>query len=364
MKAIAVTPKQANSAHIVEIDKPQPSPGQVLVRIIRVGIDGTDKDINAGLYGQAPPGYDFLVDGHESFGIVEQVGDGVTDWKVGDYAVATVRRPDGCPNCLVGESDMCLWGDYTERGIKGQHGYLTEYYVESPFFMVHVTPEQADYAVLLEPTSVAEKGITHAYRIQERLYWQPRTAIVTGAGTLGLLATFLLRNRGLEVRTLARTPMPFLNGQLAEQAGAHYINVKEQSLTDLAKELGNIDLIFEATGASSVIFEAMQAIGNNGVLCLAGLSSSSNSLQIPADAINMELVLGNKLIFGTVNANRRYFEAGLKELTEIEARWPGLLARLFTHRISGLENYQQAFAALEDKSSIKVTVEISPQSTP
>ena len=361
MKAIGVTPMQANSAHLVELDKPTPGPGEALVRIVRVGIDGTDKDINEGKYGEAPPGYDFLVNGHESFGVVEQVGEGVTDWQVGDLAVATVRRPDECPNCLVGESDMCLWGNYTERGIKGRHGYLTEYYVEKPDFMLHIPKEMADLAVLLEPTSVAEKGINQAYRIQERLYWQPKNAIVTGAGTLGLLATFLLRARGLNVYTMARTAMPYLNGELAEASGAHYVNSKEQSLTALAKQIGNVDFIFEATGASQLIFEAMAIIGNDGVLCLAGLSSSSNTLQIPADAINMELVLGNKLIFGTVNANRRYFQSALQDLAGIEQKWPGLLGRLFTHRVQGLDNFAEAFAALEDKGSIKVTVEISAQ---
>ncbi len=359
MKAVGVTPGQANSAHLVEMDKPTPGEGQILVRIIRVGIDGTDKDINAAEYGEAPAGYDYLVIGHESFGVVEQVGAGVDDWQVGDYAVATVRRPDGCPNCLAGESDMCLWGHYTERGIKARHGYMTEYYVDSPAFMVKIAPALADIAVLLEPTSVAEKGISQAYRIQQRLYWQPRNAIVTGAGTLGLLATMLLRNRGLNVYTLARTPMPYLNGEMAEATGAHYVNSKQQSLTDLAQQIGNVDIIFEATGAAPLIFEAMQVIGNNGVLCLAGLSSSRNALQIPADAINMELVLGNKLIFGTVNANRRYFEAGLHELAEIEQQWPGLLARLITHRVAGLDNFAEAMSALEDKANIKVVVEIA-----
>ncbi|PZR98253.1 MAG: glucose dehydrogenase, partial [Candidatus Chloroheliales bacterium] len=277
-----------------------------------------------------------------SFGIVEQVGEGVSDWQVGDYVVATVRRPDGCPNCLLAESDMCLWGTYTERGIKGRHGYLTEYYVDKPDFLIHVPKEMADLAVLLEPTSVAEKGITQAFKIQERLYWQPQNAIVTGAGTLGLLATFLLRARGLNVYTMARTAMPYLNGELAEVSGARYVNSKEKSLTQLAAEIGNVDFIFEATGASSLIFEAMAIIGNDGVLCLAGLSSSSNTLQVPADAINMELVLGNKLIFGTVNANRRYFEAGLKDLATIEQQWPGLLARLFTNRIQRLDNFAAA----------------------
>ena len=202
MKAIAVYPGKADSAHLTDVPKPHidaiPDGRGVLVKILRVGLDGTDSEINAGEYGAAPPGEDFLVLGHEGFGVVEEVGDVVTEVSPGDYVVAIVRQPGESIYDTIGLADMTTDATYHEHGISLVHGFLTEYYVEAADRLILVPKELADVGVLLEPTSVIEKGIAQAYEIQRRLkVWQPRRAAVLGAGTIGLLATLGLRLRGL-----------------------------------------------------------------------------------------------------------------------------------------------------------------------
>jgi D-arabinose 1-dehydrogenase-like Zn-dependent alcohol dehydrogenase len=227
MKAIAVFPGQPNSVHLAELPTPSvdqlPTGRGVLVRVLRVGVDGTDKESNAAEYGTAPAGDDFLVLGHESFGQVEAVGPKVTEFRPGDYVVATVRRPGMSVYDRIGTSDMTTNDVYYERGINLLHGFLTEYVVDEPEYLVKIPPGLKDVGVLLEPTTVVEKGIAQAYEIQRRLkVWRPRRAAVMGAGTVGLLATLVLRLRGLEVTTFGLTRKPYLNSHLLEAIGARY----------------------------------------------------------------------------------------------------------------------------------------------
>src|SRR5918912_4439251 len=232
MKAIAVTPGKAGSVHLAEMPNPKVSDmagGRgVLVRVLRVGVDGTDKEINAAAYGAAPGGSDFLVIGHEGFGRVEATGPNVTEVEPGDYVVATVRRPGGSVYDLIGTSDMTTDSVYYERGINLRHGFMSEYYVEDAEFIVKVPRGLKEVGVLLEPLTVVEKGIAQAYEIQRRLrVWRPRRAAVMGAGTIGLLATLALRLRGLEVVTFGKTPKPYLNAELIEAIGATYVTSDE-----------------------------------------------------------------------------------------------------------------------------------------
>src|SRR5881227_838584 len=229
MKAIAVFPGRPGSVHLAELPMPAVTdiPGErgVLVRVLRVGVDGTDKEINAAEYGEAPEGSPFLTLGHESFGVVEEVGARVTELMMGDYVVATVRRPGMSIYDRIGTSDMTTDDVYFERGISRRHGFLTEYYVEDPEYLVKVPQGLKEVGVLLEPASVVEKGIAQAYEIQRRLrVWRPRRAAVMGAGTIGLLATLALRLRGLDVTAFGRNPRPSLNSDLIEAIGARYIS--------------------------------------------------------------------------------------------------------------------------------------------
>src|SRR5437867_872315 len=328
MKAIAVLPGKPNSVHLADLPRPSvndvPNGRGVLVRVLRVGVDGTDKEINAAEYGAAPDGYNFLVIGHESFGQVEEVGPNVTELRPGDYVVATVRRPGSSIYDRIGTYDMTTDDTYYERGINLRHGFLTEYYVDDPEYIVKVPAGLKEVGVLLEPTTVVEKGIAQAYEIQRRLrVWRPRRAAVMGAGTVGLLATLVLRLRGLEVTTFGRTPRPYLNSDLVEALGARYETTVDLPLVEGARKHGPFDLIFEATGFSPIAFEAMQALGKNGVLVLSSVTGGDRKVEVPADKINLEFVLGNKVMVGTVNANREYFELGVRDMAQAEAEYPG-----------------------------------------
>ena len=366
MKAIAVVPGRPNSVHLAELAKPSPSdvPGGrgVLVKVLRVGVDGTDKEINAAEYGAAPDGYDFLVIGHEGFGQVEAVGPNVSFLRPGDFVVATVRRPGKSLYDTIGLQDMTTDNEYFERGINLRHGYLTEYYVEDEEFIVKIPQGLRDVGVLLEPMTVAQKGITQAFEIQRRLkVWRPRTAAVMGTGTLGLLATLVLRLRGLDVTAFGRTPAPYLNAQLLDAIGVRYVNTAERSITDSASEFGPFDLIFEGTGSSAVVFESMQVLAKNGVLVLTSITGGNRRLEVPADRINLEFVLGNKVMVGSVNASRENFETGVRDMSQAEAEYPGWLRQLLTDPIRGLDNYRDLFERLQNPNgAIKIFCEVAP----
>jgi glucose 1-dehydrogenase len=365
MKAIAVLPGQPNTIHMREVPKPRvsdvPNGRGVLVKILRVGVDGTDKEINAAEYGAAPAGDDFLILGHESFGRVEAVGPNVTELKPGDYAAATVRRPGSSLYDTIGTYDMTTDDTYFERGINLRHGFLTEYYVDDPEYIVRVPSGLKEVGVLMEPTSVAEKAFAQAYEVQRRLrVWRPRRAAVLGAGTLGLLTTLFLRLRGLEVVTLGLTPGPYLNSTMVEAVGARYVSTKTMSLREASERHGPFDIIVEGTGYSPLVFEAMDVLAKNGVLVMVSVTGGERKLEIPADKINLGFVLGNKVAVGSVNANREYFETGVKDLADAELSYPGWLGRLLTHPVQGLENYETLLKTLtEAKGAIKVYCDVA-----
>ena len=369
VKAVAVIPGKANTIHLREVPKPAvsdvPNGRGVLVKILRVGVDGTDKEINAAEYGAAPEGDDYLIVGHESFGIVEEVGANVTEFKPGDYVSLTVRRPGSSLYDAIGTYDMTTDGTYFERGINLRHGFLTEYIVDEPEYIIRVPENMKEVGVLMEPMSVAQKAIEQAYRIQQRLrVWQPRRAAVMGSGTLGLLATLVLRLRGLDVTTFGNTMPPTLNSSLIEELGARYISTKQTSLTDASAKHGPFDLILEGTGYSPLVFEAMNALAKNGALAMVSVTGGSRQIEVPADKINLGFVLGNKVAFGSVNANREYFETGVKDLSTAELQYPGWLKSLLTHRVSGLENYGEMMRLLtEAKGSIKVYCQVAAAET-
>jgi threonine dehydrogenase-like Zn-dependent dehydrogenase len=366
MKAVAVYPGRPNTMHLRTVPRPSveevPDGRGVLVKVLRVGVDGTDKEINAAEYGAAPPGDDYLITGHESFGRVVAVGENVRELAVGDYVVATVRRPGSSIYDAIGTYDMTTDDQYYERGINLRHGYLAEYYLDDPEYIVKVPPGLKNVGVLLEPTTVVEKGIAQAYEIQRRLrVWRPRKAAVMGAGTIGLLAALVLRLRGLDVTVFGRTERPYLNSDLIEELGARYEStVTSPILGESCRRHGPFDVIFEATGASSVVFESMRALAKNGVLVLSSVTGGDRMIEVPADRINLEFVLGNKAMVGTVNANREYFETGVKDMTHAESQYPDWLARLLTHPVQGLENWQLLLETLTSaKGAIKVYCQVA-----
>ena len=364
MKAIAILPGIPDSVHMVEL----PMPGLedvaegmgVLVKVLRVGLDGTDREIKAADYGSAPPGYDYLVMGHESIGVVEQVGPNVTELAPGDYVVGMVRRPGSSIYDAIGMSDMTTDDDYHEHGISLLHGFFTEYYVDSPEYLVRVPDGLSEVGILVEPLSIAEKGIFQCREIQRRLrVWRPKRAAVLGAGTIGLLATMVLRLQGLEVVTMGLQEPPYLNSGLVEALGAHYVSTRSTSPANASEKYGPFDVMFEATGFSPLAFEAMEVLGKNGVLVLTSVTGGDRKVEVPVDAINLSFVLGNKVAVGTVNASREHYDAAVTDIALAESRFPGWLSRLLTHPINGLDNYQKAFEQLDaSPRPIKVFVEV------
>ena len=365
MKAVAIRPGIPNSIHLTQLPRPNINDIQggrgVLVKVLKVGVDATDREINEAKYGNAPPGYDFLVLGHESFGIVEEVGPNVTHVKPGDYVTATVRRPGKSIYDLIGTNDMTSDEVYFERGINLLHGYLTEYYVDDAEYIVQMPTGLKHLHVLAEPMSCAAKAVQQAYEVQRRLkVWRPKLAFVCGAGQIGLLTTLILRLRGLEVHTLARTAPPTLPSEIVTALGAHYVSTRQTSLKDLAKAVGKPDLIVDATGSSAMSFGAMEVLNLNGVLVWTSITGGQEKCEVPADKLNLEWVLGNKLLLGSVNANREHFEMGIRDLAMAEMNYPGVVQRILTHPVQGLENYEQMMKLLVDaKSALKVYVEVA-----
>ncbi|MEX0818633.1 MAG: glucose 1-dehydrogenase [Pirellulaceae bacterium] len=367
MKAIAVYPGKSNSVHLAEVPKPSVSDVSggkgVLVRVLKVGVDATDREINDALYGNPPPGFDYLVLGHETFGIVEEVGANVRSVKPGDYVTATVRRPGGSIYDQIGTYDMTSEETYFERGINLLHGYLTEYFVDSDDYIVKVPPGLKHLHVLMEPISCAAKAVQQAFEVQRRMkVWRPKTAYVLGAGQIGLLSTLILKLRGLDVYTLARSQPPTHNSEIAAGMEATYVSTTDTPIESLIEKTGKADLIVDATGSSAMAFGAMKALGHNGVLVWTSITGGKKNVEVPSDQINIDWVLGNKLLLGSVNANREHFESGIRDLALGEVMFPNVLEKILTNPVDGLDNYAEMMRLLvEKKSALKVYVNVADE---
>ncbi len=346
MKALTVVPRQRGTAALADVDEPPQADGEVLVETVAVGICGTDAEILSGAYGWPPPGRDRLVLGHESLGRVLEAPPGAPV-APGDLVVGIVRRPDPvpCPNCAVGEWDFCRNGQYTERGIKAHDGYLSERYRITPDFVVKVDPSLGELGVLLEPTSVVAKAWEQVERIGSRAHWAPTTAVVTGAGPVGLLAALLAVQRGLEVHVIdqmerGRKP------DLVRALGAHY---HTGTIEDACP---SPDAIIECTGVGSLVFDAIEHVGPGGVVCLTGVSSGGRPIDVDAGSLNRSMVLENESVVGSVNANRRHYEAGAAALAKADRGW---LERLITRRVPLAE---WSTALDREPDDVKVVVEV------
>ena len=365
MNAVAAKPGTPNSVHLRDIDPPRlkdVADGQgVLVKTLKIGVDATDREINDALYGNAPDGDDFLVIGHESFGIVEEVGQNVRNIKVGDFVCATVRRDGHSFYDQVGMNDMTTEETYYERGINLRHGFLTEKFVDESRFIVRVPTGLQHLHVLMEPMSCAAKAIEQAFEAQRRMkIWRPKTAWVLGAGQIGLLVTLVLRLRGIQVHTVARGVPPHRKSEIVEGFEAEYVSTNQEPLEELVQRTGRPDLIIEATGHSPSSFEAMEHLNHSGVLVWTGITGGKTKAEVPTDKINLEWVLGNKLLLGSVNGNRTHFESGIRDLALGEMMFPGVIEKILTHPVDGLENYQQMMDLLVDADdALKVFVNVA-----
>ncbi len=342
MKAIAVTPG-TSTLHLVE--RPEPvvrQADEVKLRVLRVGICGTDREEAGGGRARAPDGQKELVIGHEMFGQVAEVGRDVTRVKAGDCAVFTVRRGCGkCLPCLMNRSDMCRTGDYRERGIWGLDGYQTEHVVDKEQYIVHVPSPLVDIGVLTEPTSVAEKAIDEAVRVQTvrapEASVQPdwltgRRCLVAGLGPIGLLAAMILRLRGAEVYALDIVDEATARPQWLKHIGGQYVDGRKIPVAKVEKTLGAMELIFEATGIPKLEFNLLEALSLNGVYVLTGVPGGSRPLEITGGELIRRLVLGNQVMLGSVNAVRGHFQMAVDDLAQARLRWGDHVARLITHR--------------------------------
>ena len=347
MKALTVVPLEKNSAELSDIEEPPESDGPVLVETIGVGICGTDAEILSGEYGWPPPGRKRLVLGHESLGRVLDAPSGGPVAK-GDLVVGIVRRPDPvpCSNCAVGEWDFCRNGKCTERGIKEHDGYLSERYRITPEYVVKVDPSLGLLGVLLEPTSVVAKAWEQVDKIGHRAHWEPTKAVVTGAGPIGLLAAMIGVQRGLEVHVIDRVTSG-KKPDLVRALGAQYHTGPIEDAVD------EPDVVIECTGVSSLVLDAMEHIGPGGVVCLTGVSSGGRELSVDEGALNRSMVLANESVVGSVNANRRHYEAGADALAHAERGW---LAGLVSRTVA-LERWEDALARTPD--DVKVVVQVS-----
>jgi threonine dehydrogenase-like Zn-dependent dehydrogenase len=342
-----VEPKKPGSARYEDFPDPDVREGSVLVEAVAVGVCGTDVEIVEGKYGWAPPGKTRLVLGHESLGRVIDPGPN-SPLKKGDLVVGIVRRPDPvpCPNCAVGEWDMCRNGQYTERGIKEIHGYMSERWRIEPEYAIKVDPALGILGVLLEPTTVVTKALEHVAVIGRRSFWEPRTVLVTGAGPIGLLAALGAKSFGLDVHVLDRMesgPKP----DLVRALGATYHSGS-------VKEIGfEPDAIIECTGVGQVIADSIQAVGSSGIVCLTGVGHGGIVTSAACADIAASAVLKNNVIVGSVNANKRHWYKAGNMLARSDRTW---LNRLITRREKP-ENFKQALERKPD--DIKVVIQFS-----
>jgi threonine dehydrogenase-like Zn-dependent dehydrogenase len=322
--------------------------------MLEAGICGTDKEICSFQYGTAPQGSDHLILGHESLGEVVEVGSEVSGFKVGDLVVPSVRRP--CPHasclaCQEGRQDFCYTGDFLERGIKGAHGFMAEHVVEEAQYLNPVPATLREVAALVEPLTIAEKALTQVLMVQQRLPWgapgaTPRRpgarhrAVVLGAGPVGLLGAMVLTAAGFETFVYSRETRPSPKAELAESFGARYLSSQNVPVAALAEQVGSIDVVYEAVGASQLAFEVMRVLGPNGVFVFTGVPGRKAPVPVDTDALMRSIVLKNQVALGTVNAGKESFDAAIRDLGVFMKRWPEAVRALITRR-AAMEEYSE-----------------------
>jgi glucose 1-dehydrogenase len=344
MKAIAIFP-ETHEVKLIDHEEPEiTTPAQVKLRVLEVGVCGTDRKIISFQLGTPPAGSEYLVIGHESLSEVVEVGPEVRDIKPGDLVVTTVRRPcphEYCRACRMGHQDFCFTGDFTECGIKEAHGFMTEFVVDEERHMNVVPRELRDVGVLTEPLTVAEKAMAQVWQVQQRLPWtDPNTsvqmrgkglkAMVLGAGPIGQLGTMVLVAAGFETYVYSRSKAPNPKADLVESIGATYFSGETTPVEQVAEQVGNIDLVFEAAGASQIAFDVMRVLGTNAIFVFTGVPDHKAPIEIDTALLIRDHVLKNQAVLGSVNADRANFEAAIRDLSVFKQRWPRALRSLIT----------------------------------
>jgi glucose 1-dehydrogenase len=347
MKAVAVFPG-SREVKVVEREAPRLlQPDQVMLRMLDIGICGTDKEICSFEYGTPPPGDDHLVIGHESLAEIVAAGPAVERLAPGDLVVPSVRRPcphPGCRSCRSGHQDYCYTGDFTERGIKEAHGFMTEYVVERERYLNLVPPDLREIAALAEPLTIAEKALGQIFwTMQQRPPWldpdtpgeergQGLSALVLGIGPVGLLGAMVLATAGFTTYVYSRELPPSPRIDLVEAIGATYVSSQATTFPELAEKIGNIDLIYEAVGHSHFALEALQVLGTNGIFVLTGVPGLQAFVEADPARLMRDMVLKNQVLLGTVNAGPDDFAAALVDLDRFRRRWPTVVRTLIAGR--------------------------------
>ncbi len=332
-------PGVAGSTRVAAL--PDAAGSGVLVRVLEVGVCGTDREISHGLFGIAPEDEAELVLGHEVLGMVERDGRGFTR---GDLVTATVRR--SCRHCLACEEgfpDSCLTGDYVERGITRLNGFACELVVEDPGQLVPIPPSLGRLGVLAEPASICERALRHARAIGRRQPWELQRALVLGAGAVGTLTTYLLRLAGVEVWTASLEP----SHELVTASGAQYVPLPETPLA----ELGGFDLVVEAAGDAQLMADSLGLLRRSGVACLLGIDPRDQQIALDGRTLALDAILENRVIFGSVNAAREDWLAAVADLDRVRERWPMELEQFVGLRVP-LDRFDEAFAHRGGKATL------------
>lgn len=346
MRAVGVIPRKRQVDMLAHAAPRITSPKQVKVRTIEVGVCGTDREICHFDYGTPPEGSDYLVLGHEALGEIVEVGPGISGLRTGDLVVPTVRRPcphHYCPSCRDDRQDFCVTGDFTERGIKMTHGFMTEYFVEDEKHLNVVPKELGDVGVLVEPLTVAEKALAQVWKVQSRLPWanpqaggirrgEGKTAVVLGAGPVGILGAMALIVNGFKTFVYSRSAKPNRKATLVDSIGANYISSETVPVSQFAEEVGAIDVVYEAVGSAQIAFDVLKVLGLNGIFIFTGIPGHKPAIPIDADLIMRQMVLKNQVVVGTVNADRPAFENAIHNLGIFKKRWPQALQSLISGR--------------------------------
>lgn len=339
MQALVTQPGVAGSTRVADL--PEPAGHGVVVRVLEVGVCGTDREISHGLFGSPPDGGSELVLGHELLGMVERDGHGFTR---GDLVTAIVRRSClHCPACAEGSPDSCLTGDYFERGITRLNGFACELVVEDPAQIIPIPRSLGRLGVLTEPAAVCERALRHVRAIGGRQPWELQRALVLGAGAIGTLSTYLLRLAGLEVWTASLEP----ENDLVTATGAHYVSLAETS----PAELGGFDLVIEAAGNAQLMADTLGLLRRSGIACLLGIDPRVQRVELDGRTIALDTILENRVLFGSVNAARQDWLAAVADLDRIRERWPGALQQ-FIGLHAPLDRFEDAFAHEGGKATL------------